>query len=99
MSGEPWQIQLERSGGFAGVSFRADTDSSTLDASDAAELERLADAVDFSRVAPAQAGVPDAFQYHLVAVDGKDRHELTVGESQLDPPLKELVEWLMQRAR
>jgi Emfourin len=99
MSGEPWHIQLERSGGFAGVSFRADVDSSTLEPAAAAELERLADAVDFSHAPAAQPGVPDAFQYHLVAEHGPERHELTLGESQLDPPLKELVQWLMQRAR
>ncbi len=99
MSGEPWHIQLERSGGFAGVGFRADVDSSALDASASAELERLADAVDFSQAPAAKPGVPDAFQYHLVAEHGPQRHELSLGESQLDPPLKELVDWLMQRAR
>ncbi len=100
MTRESWHIEFERSGGFAGtISFRADVDSSTLDASQAAELERLADAVDFSRDRGEQPGVPDAFQYHLVAEHDHERHELTLGESQLDPPLKELVAWLMERAR
>ena len=70
-----------------------------LDPQAAADLQRLAGAVDFSRPRDGGAGVPDAFHYHIVAEHGSERHELTVGESQLDPPLKELVDWLMQRAR
>jgi hypothetical protein len=99
VSGGPWHIEFERSGGFAGVSFRADVDSSKLPAPEAAELERLADAVDFSRERSEQPGLPDAFQYHLVAEHDHERHELILGESQLDPPLKALVTWLMERAR
>ena len=99
MSGETWHIELERSGGFAGITFNADADSSKLDPQAAADLQRLAGAVDFSRPRDGGAGVPDAFHYHIVAEHGSERPELTVGESQLDPPLKELVDWLMQRAR
>src|SRR5436305_1641849 len=99
MSGDPWHIELERSGGFAGITLRTDVDSSKLDTASSTELERLADAIDFGKAPSAEPGVPDSFQYHLVAEHGSERHDLTLGESQLSPPLKELVEWLMQRAR
>jgi hypothetical protein len=96
MNGAPWHIVVERSGGFAGLPPRT-FDSADLDSKDVAELERLADAVDFSRQGSAEPSLPDEFQYHVVAEHGAERHELTLPESQLDPPLKELVQWLMQR--
>ena len=98
MNGD-WRIQLERTGGFAGIALQTAVDSSTLDAASAAELERLASGVDFSHIPATQPGVPDSFQYHLVAEHDSERYQLTLSESQLDSPLKELVEWLMQRAR
>src|SRR4051794_2405829 len=96
---DPWQINLERSGGFAGITVSAQADSGQLPASEAAELERLASAVDFAHAEAEPTARPDAFQYHLVAHHGADVHELRLGESQLDPQLKELVEWLIQHAR
>src|SRR5205823_14216963 len=75
VSGETWHIELERSEGFAGITFNADADSSKLDPQAAADLQRLAGAVDFSRPRDGGAGVPDAFHYHIVAEHGSERHE------------------------
>jgi hypothetical protein len=97
MSGVPWHITIERSGGFAGLPPRT-FDSATLDAANAAKLGRLADAVDFSRQHSAGPSLPDEFQYQIVAKRGSEGHELTLPESQLDPPLRELVQWLMEQA-
>jgi Emfourin len=96
---EPWQIRLERSGGFAGITVNAEADSAKLQPAEAAELDRLASAVDFSGSAADAEPRPDSFQYHLVARHGADQHELRLGESQLDPALKELVGWLIQHSR
>ena len=96
---EPWQIRLQRSGGFAGIPVNAEVDSAKLQPAEAAELERLASAVDFSGSAADAEPRPDSFQYHLVARHGPDQHELRLGEAQLDPALKELVGWLIQHSR
>jgi Emfourin len=95
-----WRIELERSGGFAGVTLHSVADTSDLDPSDADQLRRLASAVDFARYEQGgQGGMPDAFQYHVVADHDGERHDVTVGESAVDPDLHALVDWLMERLR
>jgi Emfourin len=96
---EPWQISLERSGGFAGIPVNAEADSAKLQPAEAAELDLLASAVDFGGTAAVPEPRPDSFQYHLVARHGTEQHELRLGESQLDPALKALVGWLIQHSR
>jgi hypothetical protein len=95
-----WRIELERSGGFAGVTLHSAADTSELDTAEADELRRLAGAVDFKRYeSGGPGGVPDAFQYHVVAEHDGERHDVTVGESAVDPDLHALVDWLMERLR
>jgi hypothetical protein len=83
------------------VTLHSAADTSDLDAADAAELRRLASAVDFGRYerGAGQGGVPDAFQYHVVVDHDGERHDVVVGESALDPSLHALVDWLMERLR
>lgn len=101
MPDDRWRIELERSGGFAGVTLHSAADTADLGPSDAAQLRRLASAVDFGRYehADCQGGMPDAFQYHVVAQHDGERHDVTVGESAVDPELHALVDWLMDRLR
>ena len=102
MSDPEWQIQIKRSGGFAGVSLGGEVKSGTLSAEEAEELECLATGVDFAaakeRAAPGQPGQPDRFQYSLVVDRGSEHYELEIGEGSMDERLKELVQWLMPRA-
>ena len=67
MSGEPFRIEFERSGGVAGISQRATIDSTQLDPAKAAELDKLLAAAES---APGGPGGPDRFQYDLKIVRG-----------------------------
>jgi Emfourin len=102
MSDPEWQIQIKRSGGFAGVSRGGEVRSGELSAEEAEELECLATGVDFAaakeRAAPGQPGEPDRFQYSLVVDRGSEHYELEIGEGSMDERMKELVQWLMPRA-
>jgi hypothetical protein len=101
MSDPEWQIQIKRSGGFAGVSRGGEVRSGALSAEDAEELDCLARGVDFAAKesdAPGQPGKPDRFQYSLVVDHGSEHYELKIGEGSMDERLKALVQWLMTRA-
>jgi aminoglycoside phosphotransferase (APT) family kinase protein len=103
MAADGWRIRIERSGGFAGVTLGGEVRSDELSSEEAEEFERLAGAVDFARYGDAaqapQPGQPDRFEYHLLIDHDSEHHDVTVGETGLDPPLKELVQWLMARVR
>ena len=104
MSDPEWQIQIKRSGGFAGVSLGGEVRSGELSAEEAEELECLAADVDFGakeREAPAQRGQPgqpDRFQYSIVVDRGSEHYEFEIGEGSMDERTKALVQWLMPRA-
>ena len=83
------KVTIVRSGGFAGIERRAESDS----ASDPM-LTRLVRRVDFTTVPP-PGRIPDQFLYEI-DIDG-DR--TTVGEAQLNGPLRELVHHVLGRAR
>ncbi|MWK33089.1 hypothetical protein GEV43_02860 [Actinomadura sp. J1-007] len=80
---------MVRSGGFAGIEQRGESDS----ASDPI-LARLVDRVDFGSVPP-PGRIPDQFLYEI-DIDGR---RTTVGEAQLGGPLRELVHHVLGRAR
>ncbi|GLZ11033.1 hypothetical protein Acsp04_12680 [Actinomadura sp. NBRC 104425] len=83
------KVTVVRSGGFAGIEQRAESDS----ASDPM-LARLVDRVDLSAVPP-PGRIPDQFLYDI-DIDGDTA---TVGEAQLQGPLRELVHHVLGRAR
>ncbi|WP_067461802.1 protealysin inhibitor emfourin [Actinomadura macra] len=83
------KVTVVRSGGFAGIEQRAESDS----AHDPV-LARLVDRVDLERVPP-PGRIPDQFLYEI-AIDGE---RTTVGEAQLNGPLRELVHHVLGRAR
>lgn len=81
------KVTVVRSGGFAGIERRAQSDS----ASDPM-LTRLVGRVDLRNVPP-PGRIPDQFLYEI-DIDG-DR--ATVGEAQLHGPLRELVHHVLSR--
>ena len=83
------KVTVVRSGGFAGIEQRAESDSARDPM-----LARLVDRVDLERVPP-PGRIPDQFLYEI-DIDG-DR--TTVGEAQLHGPLRELVHHVLGRAR
>jgi hypothetical protein len=82
-------VTVVRSGGFAGIERRAQSDS----ASDPM-LTKLVHRVDL-RTVPPPGRIPDQFLYEI-DIDG-DR--TTVGEAQLSGPLRELVHHVLNSTR
>ncbi len=101
MTEYPIRIELERSGGFAGVSLTASVDTSQLPPDEASTITELVERVDFRALAARAAGpsrAPDRFQYDLVVSRGGERHALSLGESAVTPELRPLLDHLMAKA-
>jgi hypothetical protein len=96
VSGEPFRIEFERSGGFAGIAQRCTIDSTQLDPAKAAELEQLLPPAD---AAPSGPGSPDRFQYDLKIVRGGQEQSVTLRDGSLTDEQKRLVELLTELAK
>jgi hypothetical protein len=93
------RIELERSGGFAGISRRASADTSKLPPDEAAEIAELVRRIDFDALAATATGpprAPDRFQYDLDIRQGAEHHRLTVGERAVTPELRALIDHVLQ---
>src|SRR5262245_44213025 len=99
MSGEPFRIDFERSGGFAGVSLTSSVDSTQLDPAQAAELESLLDSVEAAPAEPVSAHGADRFQYDLKVTQGGQEKSFTWGDGNLSEEQRRLVELLTEQAR
>jgi hypothetical protein len=88
-----WRIELERSGGVAGVTRRSSLDSSDLDADEAAELEPLLAALDDVPAAAPPTG-PDRFQYDLRVTRGGRTRTVTLREGAIPAEIRPLIERL-----
>jgi hypothetical protein len=82
-------IDLTRSGGFAGIARTASAPEEELPGDLQETLQSLLAAP------PPAAGAPDRFVYTLRHGD----REVTVGEKALDPNGKRLMQWLLSRGR
>lgn len=99
---DPIRIELERSGGVAGISLRASIDTSALPPDEAQDIARMVDRIDFDDLAsrphrPARGA--DRFQYDLTVQQGAARHRLSLPESAVPTELKPLLERLVARAK
>jgi hypothetical protein len=97
------RIELERSGGFAGIGLHTSVDTGTLPAEAAADITGLLDGVDLGALArlPA-AGNPggrDRFRYTLRVERGGHRHEVVLPERAVPAELKPLLDRLVGLAR
>jgi hypothetical protein len=102
MSSEGTRIDFERSGGFAGISLAASVDTATLAPEEAREIELLLDKIDFEalrRRPPRAARGADRFQYSLTASVKGARETVSIGEAELTPELRTLLERLTEIAR
>ncbi len=100
MSDERVRVEVNRSGGFAGITRTASLDTESLDAAKAAELRRL---VGVSRAAssPAAAGEPaarrgaDRFQFEITVEHDGQTETVARAEPDLTPVEQQLVRWVL----
>ena len=91
------KIELERSGGFAGIPLRR---SITSDNWPLAEQTKLAGLVHASRFFDLPAEIPnsrsgaDRFQYQISIEEAGARHSVKVDEASLPDTLRPLIAWL-----
>ncbi len=99
MSDTGTRIELARSGGVAGITLRSSLDTSDLPPEEADMMESLVDNADLDRLpaVAARPGAVDRFQYDLVVTRGGQRHVVSVGEKELTPQLRQLIDEVMAR--
>jgi hypothetical protein len=102
MSDAPLHVELERSGGFAGITTRVSLDTSALSPAEAAEVEGLVERADLRGLArslaaepPAQRGA-DRFQYELTVSHGGERYSVELPESAATPEVRQLISRVTQ---
>jgi hypothetical protein len=89
-------VRLQRSGGLAGFTVRAEVDSARLAPADRAHLERLLGAADLSST-PAPPRGADRFQYDLEVERGGRVQRTTAYDGALPRGLQPLIDWLAAR--
>jgi len=99
VAGEPFRIEFERSGGFAGITLRTTVDSTELDPSQATEMEGLLASIETTPVPTAAPRGADRFQYDLKITHGDRQTVVTVGEGSLTEDQRRLVDLLTDLAR
>ncbi|BAJ62482.1 MULTISPECIES: protealysin inhibitor emfourin [Anaerolinea] len=95
-------IQVERTGGFAGLTMQAIIDTEHLDPEEREELEELVEKSEFFRLPPrlkVQTMAVNQFEYVITIEDEFQRHTLEAHEEALDPRLNELVQRVLRLAR
>jgi hypothetical protein len=89
-------IQLERSGGFAGIPRSRSVDTDAVAASEAEEWQRLINAADLAALrGPPALRRPDRFRYVVTVDDGGQRRCVTLDAQDLTDERRELVDRLM----
>ncbi|MDQ3570656.1 MAG: hypothetical protein M3396_08570 [Actinomycetota bacterium] len=93
------RVEVARSGGFAGITVRSSVDTGDLPPAEAEKVEALVDEVDWSSLPRpgARPGAADRFQYHL-SVSGREKQvDVMVGEQEVTPALRRLVDEVLAR--
>jgi len=91
------RIDVERSGGFAGIRCSRSVDTNRLTAPEAAQWQRLVDAADLAALeGPARNPGPDRFRYVISIADGDRRRRVTLDEEDLNDDRRELVDHVMR---
>jgi hypothetical protein len=106
MVSERLRVELERSGGFGGITTRRVLDSAQLPPGETRELERLVEDADLDALegerAPAQGdrGMPDSFQYRLSVLRGGRRWDVEISDPDVPASLRALLTHVLaQRSR
>jgi hypothetical protein len=100
--GDPFRIEFERSGGFAGISLKTSVDSRAISPEEVRKFDELLDRIDVTTLtnsSEAAATQADQFQYDLTIEHGGKREHLTVRERDVPKELRPLLERLLERAK
>ena len=95
------RVDVERTGGFGGLTTRRSADTDSLPEEQARELAALVDALDLAalRDAPAPArAVPDAFSYDVTVTRGGSQVRLRAQDPDVPAQLRPLIRFVVQRA-
>jgi hypothetical protein len=96
------KIQLERTGGFAGIPLRTNVDTDNLDDQSKRTLQSLVDSSRFFDL-PARLSSPtpgaDRFQFKVTIQDGNRSHTVEADEGALAPEVQALFQYLTRLAR
>jgi hypothetical protein len=102
MPDRPLEVELEQSGGFAGIRRRTTVNTAELSADEAARLSELVDQLDLEQLVRRQGGPaqhPDQFQYDLTVTRGGRQYRLRLNESDVPAEVRPLLDLLLRRAR
>jgi|ERR671925_1002908 hypothetical protein len=99
MTDEPFRIEFERSGGFAGIILRTTVDSTELSSAQAAEMEGLLASLENTPLPTAAPRGADRFQYELKVTHGNRQTVVTVADGSLTEDQRRLVDLLTEFAR
>src|SRR5262245_38584425 len=98
------RIRFERAGGLAPPAMKrsGSVESDGLPPDQAQELRKLLESANLSSLpGPSTAGRgparPDMFHYRLVVEDGGQEHTVVFSDADMPPPVRRLMEWLLQR--
>jgi hypothetical protein len=96
-------IQVERSGGFAGMSQRSVIDVDHLDPQERQELLDLVESSGFFKnggsAASGQAGGADRFHYTITIEHGQQRRSIEVDEGDIPAEWQPLIQRILALAR
>jgi hypothetical protein len=96
------RIKYERTGGFAGLSFRADFQPGDLPDEQAQALLDLLDEIDFDELQvdlPRNQVYPDQFAYTIIVETEEGEHTILVGDNSASDEMRELLRLLDRIAR
>lgn len=99
---EVQRIKYERTGGFAGISIRADFEPGDLPDEERCSLLDLLDDMDFEDLPEQLAGkssMPDQFTYQITVQTDKGEHTVVTGDLSASEKLQELVRMLDRIAK
>ena len=102
----PIRIELDRSGGVAGISLHAAVDTTALPPEQGREIAELVGRIDFATLAEEAGSVgsvpsrgADRFQYDLIVQRGDQRYHVSLPESAVPAELKPLLSRVLDYAR
>jgi tagatose-1,6-bisphosphate aldolase len=96
------RIDIERSGGFAGISQSHSVSTDQLPVEQAETLRQLVDASDFYElpsVIPTAGPERDPFQYKITVESERGTHTVQAGEAAVPPSLQPVLDWVKNSTR